>query len=565
MSYVVRQKAGGGRIYLYLADNHHVSEICQARQDRKYLGVLEQESGELLLALGKPEPSQELLELLAKAGVGYSGKRSPPRGRKPSTAGTLRILEAEGKTAWVEELGEAYVMCILARESGLEAALTGALGETDGPGVLWAAMHQACTAEQQYLACEWLDDRRLPKALSEFDFSSAGLSALSEALGRSHTCRHRFLQNWIKACGRPEAIILDTTSLSTYSDNLDTAEWGHNRDEESLPQVNFSLAIDAVEHRPLAYRVNFGSVPDVATLQATSVFLNEFGLSRITYSADKGFWSNANAAGMIGGKLKFVMGIPQISVQAKALVEKHRGELDAPKNSLLHNGHVVRHSCDKWLVKMPDDTTIELNTFLFMEPERVADRILDLERRTLGIEHIASKIKFKSRLSASRWLTENAKGLAKYFHVTGRKGKLRINRDNNAVAKTCSVGGVSIYATNCAKLKEDAILSIVRGRDAVEKVFDLIKNEDGQKRLRTGNDDRVEGRMFLAFVAAILRILLENRMREAGLLKNRTVTEALALLRKIKKIHFESGKCLVLDIPKRTRKLLEAMKMALPD
>ena len=209
MSYVVRQKAGGGRIYLYLADNHHVPEICQARQDRKYLGVLEQESGELLLPLGKPEPSRELLELLAKAGVGYSGKRSPPRGRKPSAAGTLRLLEAEGKTVWVEELGEAYVMCILARESGLEAALTGALGETDGPGVLWTAMHQACTGGQQYLACEWLDDRSLPKALSEFDFSSAGLSTLSEALGRSHTCRHRFLRNWIKACGHPEAIILD--------------------------------------------------------------------------------------------------------------------------------------------------------------------------------------------------------------------------------------------------------------------------------------------------------------------------------------------------------------------
>ena len=192
------------------------------------------------------------------------------------------------------------------------------------------------------------------------------------------------------------------------------------------------------------------------------------------------------------------------------------------------------------------------------------DRILDLERRTLGIEHVASKIKFKSRLSARRWLAENAKGLAKYFHVSGRKGKLRIKRDSSAVAKTRSVGGVSIYATNCAKLKEDAILSIARGRDAVEKVFDLIKNEDGQRRLRTGNDDRAEGRMFLAFVAAILRILLENRLRGAGLLKNRTVTEALALLRKIKKIHFESGKCLVLDIPKRTRKLLEAMKMAPP-
>ena len=70
--------------------------------------------------------------------------------------------------------------------------------------------------------------------------------------------------------------------------------------------------------------------------------------------------------------------------------------------------------------------------------------------------------------------------------------------------------------------------------------------------------------MFLAFVAAVLRILLENRMRDADLLKTRSLAEALAALRKIKKIHFESGKNLVLDIPKKTRKMLEAMEIPLP-
>lgn len=565
MSYIVRQKARNGRVCVHLAENHHIPELQQARQTRKHVGVLDPETGELRLASGLPEPNTTLLALLEKAGIKYSGRRADPRGRKP-LAGPRpgRRLAAEDRASRVEEVGEAYVLGLLAQTSGLEDALCGALGQEDGLAVLWMAMHQACTAEPQYLAGEWLEDRRLPDAVADIDFSSVGLSRLSEALGRSQTCRHRFFQKWIAACGKPEAIILDTTSMSTYSDNLDEAEWGYNRAGESLPQVNFSLAIDAVGHLPLTYRVNFGSIPDVATLQATSEFLREYGLERITYSADKGFWSNANAAAMIGDGMQFVMGVPQTTNQAKALVKKHRRKLDAPKRSLLYGGHVVRHARDKWTVKMPKETVVVIDAVLFMEPGRVADLAADFERRTLELEHLASKSAFDDPLHAKAWLKENAKALASYFSISGKIGEVQIKRKNNAIARRCNGAGVSIYTTNRTSLTADAILGVVRSRDAVEKVFDLIKNEDGQRRLRTGNGDRVEGRLFLAFVAATLRILLENRMREADLIKTRSAAEVLALLRKIRRIRFASGTSFQLEIPKKTRDLLDMMKIPVP-
>jgi hypothetical protein len=51
-----------------------MSEIQQARQTRKHLGVLEPESGELRLAAGKPEPSRKLLALLSKVAVNILGQ-----------------------------------------------------------------------------------------------------------------------------------------------------------------------------------------------------------------------------------------------------------------------------------------------------------------------------------------------------------------------------------------------------------------------------------------------------------------------------------------------------------
>ena len=565
MSYLVRQKGRNGRVYVHLAQNHHIPELQQARQTRRHVGVLDPETSELRLAARFPEPDKVLLSLLAKAGIAYTGRRAAPRGRSPAGPSLPgRRLAAEDGVSRVEEVGEAYVLGWLAQRAGLESALCAALGPEEGLAVLWTAMHQACTAEPQYLAGEWLEERHLPAAVTKFDFSSGGLSGLSEALGRSPSCRHRFFQKWIAACGQPEAIILDTTSLSTYADNLEQAEWGHNRDGENLPQVNFSLAIGAVSHLPQAYRVNFGSIPDVATLQATSEFLREYGLERITYSADKGFWSNANAAAMIRDQLQFVMGVPLVATQAKDLVQKHRRQLDAPKRSLLYGGHVVRHAWDKLKIKLQDQTTATVKAILFMEPERVANLTADFERRTIELERQAAQAGFTGPAAARAWLQENAKALAKYFSVAGQAGKVHVRRKHHAIAHRCNRAGVGIYATNRANLTADDILAIVRSRDAVEKVFDLLKNEDGQRRLRTGNADRVEGRLFLAFVAAILRVLLENRMREAQLIKTRSAAEVLALLRKIKRVRFASGHALLLEVPKRTRVLLEALDIPLP-
>ncbi|MEI7901576.1 MAG: hypothetical protein WCK89_15095, partial [bacterium] len=59
------------------------------------------------------------------------------------------------------------------------------------------------------------------------------------------------------------------------------------------------------------------------------------------------------------------------------------------------------------------------------------------------------------------------------------------------------------------------------GRHA-ETLFDAFKTEHGQYRLRTANDESVQGRFFLGFATLILRAELEKRMRAADLHKSMT-------------------------------------------
>ena len=80
MSYIVIQKAKNGRVCVHLAENHHAPELGQSRQTREHIGVLDPDTGELRLSSRRPEPDARLLELLAKRGIAYSGRRAPPAG-----------------------------------------------------------------------------------------------------------------------------------------------------------------------------------------------------------------------------------------------------------------------------------------------------------------------------------------------------------------------------------------------------------------------------------------------------------------------------------------------------
>ena len=109
------------------------------------------------------------------------------------------------------------------------------------------------------------------------------------------------------------------------------------------------------------------------------------------------------------------------------------------------------------------------------------------------------------------------------------------------------------------------MLEDYRSRDQVEKIFDMLKNEDHQKRFRSGNNHSVEGRAFLAFISRILRAALEKKMRDGEIIHKVTIPELLTQLRKIKAVRTAKGKRILLEISKRNRTLIEALKIPLPN
>ncbi len=63
--------------------------------------------------------------------------------------------------------------------------------------------------------------------------------------------REAFCGSWYAARNDVEYLALDITSESSYSELIEDAEWGCNRDHEQLPQANLCMMVGETSRLPV--------------------------------------------------------------------------------------------------------------------------------------------------------------------------------------------------------------------------------------------------------------------------------------------------------------------------
>ena len=556
--FIIKQKGEGGKVCVHLATSVHRPGKTP-HHTRKHLGMLDTDSGELLLARKADVPNAVILKLLSEKGITYKGRRAPARGKPPRP---LAMVLSDG--VHVEEIGRIAVLSHLSESSGLFNALRMAFGDEDARRLSCAAIHQVCEGEALYLLDDWLEDVS-GDSCDGVSPSSIGVLACEVGSKRAMPLRRKFFMAWIKACGMPRALIHDTTSISTYSQRLEDAEWGYNRDDEQLPQMNLALVVAKEARVPIWHRKLPGSIPDVASLQGTASQLVDLGLDEFSFTLDRGYFSNANVVAMLSAKIKFAIGVPLHLKQSVKLVKEHRQSLIAFKRTFLTNGVLVSHVPCEFTVTMKDKEKRKIPAHLYFCPERHAQMANRLGKTVLEIAGKAADTTFANREEAGGWLAENARGLSKYLRIGMKSGKPSICVRPDQVAAATDKLGMTLIATSAGKsvsAGKEEVLVDYRSRDMAEKVFDSYKNATGNNKMRTGDDESAEGRIFIAFLAVTIRALMENALRKSEMKKSVTVPEALALLRKIKRLWRASGQPLLQEVPKKSREVALAMGIA---
>ena len=76
-----------------------------------------------------------------------------------------------------------------------------------------------------------------------------------------------FLKRQSKRRAEVEYLFFDSTSISSYSEQLKQAKYGKNRDDENLPQINLALLLGQASGLPAYYRKLSGNITDVMTIK----------------------------------------------------------------------------------------------------------------------------------------------------------------------------------------------------------------------------------------------------------------------------------------------------------
>jgi transposase len=553
MAFIIKQKRASGRIDIHLAESVHRPGKTPCHK-RLHLGTLDLESNELILSKKQSDLEGDVLALLSKKGIAFSGKRRSSSTR-PSSSTMQAFLSSSVR---IEELGRIGVLGSLARESGLFESLTNVFGCGYAERILRLAMHQVCEKGAVYLALDWWLD------IGGVDVTGLSSSAAGDLLvevGASISQRRDFFRKWFEVCGMPKALIHDTSSISSHSELLENVEWGYNRDGDKLPQVNLALVVSQSKRLPLWYRILPGSIPDVASLKATTDMLRELGLSGFSFTLDRGYYSMKNLAEMLAEKIEFTIGVPLHLKQAKEIIRKNLPALKKFKRRFLAADIPVGHVYCQFDIKTTEGV-IGLTAHLYYSKERHHQTSTRFEKTVLELAEKTDDLDFKSVDEGKTWLKENARGFAKYFSVSELDGDIIVKTKNNAVAAALKTHGLTLLVTSerietPERKTREVVLADYRSRDMAEKMFDAYKNATGNARLKTGGDKAAEGRVFLAFIAMTLHALLENKLYEAGGKRKLCVPVALAVLRKIKQLVSIEGNKILLEVPKKTRELVK--------
>jgi len=123
--------------------------------------------------------------------------------------------------------------------------------------------------------------------------------------------------------------------------------------------------------------------------------------------------------------------------------------------------------------------------------------------------------------------------------------------------------GKMILITNDCFARQE-LLEIYVKKDMVEKYLDQMKNELDDRRLRVGSKNVFSGRLFITFLALILRTYLVSLSSKHKLNKTFTVPETISTLKLLWRVATFSGDYYLSEISKNQRFIFEKLKIPLP-
>jgi len=293
-----------------------------------------------------------------------------------------------------------------------------------------------------------------------------------------------------KNCGET-VVALDTTSISTYSSMLHLAKYGHNKEGDSLPQINLLMVCDSKTGIPLHYRNVSGNESDMVSVKASVENMKNEGVSKGTvFSMDRGFCSISNMQLILKNGFTFLMCMPE-------KCEFYNQAVDAVLPSIEDTANYhesIERYCSTYDVEIPvlrrgrGKNSYTMTVYVFR----------DLKAHAEQKENLTEKfMRGLSSLQANPSLYTPKSFYEKYYKKDGETFTHNTEAQNKAKERCGLFLVIGPKGWNAEKVHYT-----YKQRDMIEKDYENWKVK--MRRPRHSLDEHLEGKVFIIFLTTII-------------------------------------------------------------
>lgn len=339
-----------------------------------------------------------------------------------------------------------------------------------------------------------------------------------------------FLNEWNGSRNHREKIYFsyDSTDKKCQAGDLRIVENGHSKTGEETSIFNYAIAYDSHNQEPLFYEVYPGSINDVSQLQCMVDKAVGYKYKKIGFVLDRGYFSKENIeyleekdysfVMMLKGKVDLVQewvlenkgsfeekrlyNIPAYEVYGKTIEKKLFATDKKPRYIHLYHSVDLEASEKKDVEKKINQLTSFLNShinqFKEFRPGLEQYFLLHYDEKT------QKKEKKKKVEGDPREEEEQEKAERKFVFFEEKSAVIELE---------LALCGYFVIVTS-EKMTAKEALEIYKGRDASEKLFLSDKTFLGNHCLRVDSDESAASKIFIEFVALIIRNRMYNYLRE---------------------------------------------------
>ena len=317
----------------------------------------------------------------------------------------------------------------------------------------------------------------------------------------------------------------DSTSISSYSETLAQVQYGKNKEDDKLPQLNLLLVFGEESGLPFYYRKLAGNIPDSKTVKHLLEDLDILGFGKTKFVMDRGFYSEDNINGLYREHVKFLVGVKLSLKFIKSNLDAIYDDIRMFTNydeSIETYGYTVQTEWDYTQERpykgdvIKDKRRIYIHYYYSIEKGAEDEQAFD--KRIAGLCR---------ELLEDKPVESHRNAYEQFFEVktTPKRGR-QVYYKEDAIKEARKYLGYFALITN-ETMDAFTALHLYRMKDVVEKAFGNIKERLNMRRLLVSSEKGLDGKIFTEFVALILISHLDHKMKESGLYNNYTMQSLL--------------------------------------